>query len=220
MKRILASLAIGAVALLLWTADARTDTPEPSPVPVSWQLDIELDNPQAVEIIIDGKPRTFWYLRYTVINGSGEDQVFIPDFLLYTDTGQMLRASKNVPANVFEEIKKQLKDPLLKDNIEVAGRLLQGEDNAKSSLAIWPDFDGQSGSFSVFAGGLSGETTEVKLPSPITVTHTNVKGEQVTEQRDAVVLSKTLELIYSIPGEAKARARTTVKLLDKVWIMR
>ena len=47
--------------------------------------------PTPIRVNIPGKdvPQVYWYLRYTVTNNTGRDQIFMPDFVLYTDTGEV-----------------------------------------------------------------------------------------------------------------------------------
>lgn len=221
MTRIIAIGALVIFSTALLVGQAKT-APKPSPVPVQWEIDIDVQKPKALRVRATGESpaRVFWYMVYTVTNNTPKDQVFVPEFTLYTDTGQILRAGQQVPTTVFDAIKNTANDPLLRDTIGVAGKLLQGTDNAKTGVAIWPDFDPQAGAFDVFIGGLSGETTEIKLPEPIDVRQRDAKGEIKTVTKDKMILSKTLHLRYSILGEAAARLGVTPSLVSKDWIMR
>jgi hypothetical protein len=220
MKAGLVALAAVGVGLL-WTGLAWT-APQPSEVPIRWELEFRYQPLQAVSVQVPGEPaaRLFWYLRYEVVNRTKDDRVFVPGFLMYTQTGQLAPAGRKVPAYVFDYLKKTLSDPLLKDIAGVTGKLLQGEDNAKDGLAIWPDFDPQAGGVSVFVEGLSGETAEVALPTPVEVTEPDPMGNPRTVTKDKLILAKTLQLVYSIPGQPEARLRTPVKLEAKNWVMR
>ena len=213
-------LALAALAVL---TQARAGTaPRPAELAMAWQLDFESEPPRAVQITLPGQaqPTTFWYVRYRVTNHTGEDQIFVPEFMLYTDTGDLMRAGRRVPTAAFDAIKKILNNPLLREMTDMTGKLLQGDDNAKEGLAIWPDMAEGVGRFKVFIGGLSGESAEVNLPVPITVTRMDYNGKMETVTKDKAVLSKTLELSFSVPGEAAGRIRTPVKLLDRKWVMR
>ncbi len=200
------------------------DTPYPKPliVPLEWEFNIEASNlkPIAVKLPTENASKVFWYLRYTVTNKSDKDHLFIPEFVLYTDTGQVIRSGKKVPGPVFDKIKKLYNDPLMKKPAAMTGKLLQGQDNAKSSVAIWQDFDPNAGSASVFVGGLSGETVSIPLPSPITVIETDWRGRAKTVTKDRLLLVKTLELQFNIPGEKAARRFLVPKLATKRWVMR
>jgi len=221
MKRHLAAIALLAAgcAALAW---AEVAPPSPSAVPREWQLDIQLEDLLPIQVQLAGEttPRIFWYLRYTVTNRTGQDHVFVPQFDLYTDTGQLLRSGQGVPSAVFGQIKELHNDPLLESMAGVAGKLLQGEDNAKSGVAIWRDFDPRSGSFDVFAGGLSGETLRVPLPVPLRQMQTDALGQQTEVTKDSLVLSKNLKLSYRVPGETQVRSRYPAILDGREWVMR
>ena len=94
-------------------------------------------------------------------------------------------------------------DPLLLDLSDMAGRLLQGEENAKEGVAIWNDFDPNAATFDVFVSGLSGETVELRLPKPIRVTETDAFGKQTQVVKDKIILSKTLRA--PLPDHRRAR---------------
>jgi len=196
--------------------------PKPLIVPLEWEFKIELGEfrPIAMKMPNKDAEQIFWYLRYTVTNKSGEDHIFVPEFVLYTDNGQIIRAGKKTPGTVFDKIKKLYNDPLMKAPAAMTGKLLQGQDNAKSSVAIWPDFDPNAGQVSIFLGGLSGETASIPLPSPITVVQTDWRGKEKTVTKDSLLLVKTLHLQYDIPGEKSARRFLTPKLIEKSWVMR
>lgn len=222
MKRIAAAIVLMAVSGGLWVSDAFTAAPKPAPVSATWQLDIDVQTPQAIRVQVPGEQaRVFWVMKYIVSNRTGTDQIFVPEFVLYTETGQVLRAGQGVPAGVFGEIKKTLNEPLLRDSVGVAGKLLQGDDNAKVGVAIWPEFDAKAGAFDVFVGGLSGETAEAVLPDPVEVAVRNPDGTTKMVAKDKMILSKTLHLSYTVPGEASQRPHAEVKQVGmSEWVMR
>ncbi|MFA6134922.1 MAG: hypothetical protein WC869_12980 [Phycisphaerae bacterium] len=219
---ILTAAALAAVIVLAVAIRVSAAAPKPAEVSKQWQLSAKFEPvlPIQVQLAGENRPRTFWYLRYTITNRTGDDRLFVPEFILYTDTGQILRAGRQVPSAVFTAIKRMYNDPLLLDAAEMTGKMLQGEDNAKEGVAIWPDFDPSAGSFDVFVSGLSGETKEVNLPLPIHVTETNAAGKSVDVVKTKIILSRTLQQHYQIPGEAAARLSTPVKLVEETWVMR
>ncbi len=216
MKRITAVLVLVAMVTGVLVSNVFS-VPKPSLVSDKWELDFTYHEPKCLTVQVPGEdaPRTFWYIRYRVTNHTGSEQSFMPEFVLYTDTGQQLRAGEGVPSIVFQTIKQTYSDPLLKDQAAVIGRILRGADNAKDGVAIFRDIDPVAGSFDLFVGGLSGDYAIVKLPTPIEV---KVRGKTV--MRDEVVLSKTLHLNYKLPGEASARGRVAPELVSKGWVMR
>lgn len=212
------------VVMSMCVGQAQT-APKPSIIPVSWQLEIKVERPQPIEVFFPGqaKPKLYWYLRYTLINNTGRDQIFVPNFLLYTETGQTILAGKKIPLLVFQNIKKRHNQPLLQTRTNMTGKILQGLDNAKQGVAIWPDFDPVAGKFDVFIGGISGETVEVTLPKPVVVTEKVISGnKRITKKvrKSKVTLHKVLHISYSISGEAAARISTIVQILSKTWLMR
>jgi hypothetical protein len=221
MRYCVAILAVGLAVAFVSVAPS-APPPQPEAVPASWELDFESQTPQMISLKMPGEagPRTFWYVLYTVANSTEKAQIFVPDFLLYTDTGQIARAGKGVPAAVFEAIQKRHNNPLLVDIAAVTGRILPGEDNTKDSVAVWSDFDPKARGFDIFVAGLSGEEVSVALPAPVKVTVRKDGGEKVQVTRTEIVLAKTLRLAYKLPGEAAARGRTKPRLLEKQWVMR
>jgi hypothetical protein len=211
------------VAVVLTMGPAGVTAPKPAEVPTSWQLDFEYEKPQAVRVRLPGErqARVYWVILYTVANHTEDDRIFVPDFALYTDTGQLLRAGTNVPSRVFERVKRVYNQPLLKSMTAMTGKLLQGDDNARTGAAIWPDFDPEAGRFDIFVGGLSGEAVEVALPAPVTVEEMDpLTGKMQAVQKTKVVLSKTLRVRYAVPGEAAARLDAPVKQAETEWVMR
>ena len=160
--------------------------PEPSRVPISWELSFRHGNMERVFVSVNGKDQAFWFMRYTVTNTSDRDILFTPSFELVAETGTALEAFKNVPNAVFEKIKSNFSNPLLVSPNNVYGKLLQGEDNAKDGVVIFPAIDPDARNFRLFVMGLSGETSDVENP----MTHKKV------------ILQKTLELDFNIPGQA------------------
>ncbi|MFP3938052.1 MAG: hypothetical protein ACLFVW_06885 [Phycisphaerae bacterium] len=214
---------LAATAAVLMVGASAVSALEPSEVPTSWQLDFEYERPRPVELQLPGesRPRVYWVMLYTVTNNTGQDRIFVPDFVLYTDTGQMLHAGTDVPSRVFRRVKRIYNQPLLKDLSDITGKLLQGEDNARTGVAIWPDYDAQAGSFDIFVGGLSGESAEVTLPAPVTVTESDpLTGEMREIRKSQVVLSRTLRIRYSVPGEAAGRLNAPVRKERTDWVMR
>jgi hypothetical protein len=197
----LATFALGLPALLpISHANA---APQPAVVPISWELTFKHGPVERLVTPVDGKNKTFWFMRYTVSNNSGKDILFTPDFQLVTDTGQATEAFKNVPNSVFEKVKALYKNPLLLSPNNILGKLLQGDDNAKDGVIIFGDVDPNGRKFQIFVSGLSGETAEVQNP----VTHENV------------ILQKTLILDYSVPGQAIG-INPQAKLTSVHWVMK
>lgn len=194
--------------------------PQPNEAPVAWEIEIRYETPHAITLQTpgDSQPRRFWYFLYTVINSSGEDREFVPEIVLYTNTGEVIPAGQGVPPSVFPAVKARRNDPLLRDTVGISGKLLQGEDNARTGVAIFRDFDPKAASFTIFVGGLSGETAVVRLPRPIELPDPLEEGKTV--RTSVVTLSKTLALTYNVGAEASQRSEAEVRLVQKAWVMR
>ena len=207
--------AVAVVSACAWTA------PKPSETSGQWQLDASFGDLHAITVRLAGDiaPKTFWCLRYTVTNNTGADRVFVPEFLLYTDTGEVLRAGRKIPSAVFQAVKSLYNDPLLEDVSGMTGKLLQGQDNAKSGVAIWPDFDPNAGAMDVFVSGLSGETAQVILPKPVRVSETDAAGKPVEVVKDKILLSRTMQRHYSVQGRWAGGA-AEAKFDEESWVMR
>lgn len=225
----LGAAVLGVACAIAVTAPKPSDSavnvtpPKPSDVAVKWELDFTFDAPRPILLPVPGeaKPVTFWYVVYTVTNHTPREQDFMPDFVLYTDTGQILRSGQGVPGMVFREIKKAINQPLLIDQADLSSKpLLRGDDNAKQGLMIFTDLDAQAGSFDIFVCGLSGETVKIRPPNPVPTVVFDANDQRQIEMAAEIVLSKTLQLTFSLPGEAAARFRTAAALQQKKWVMR
>jgi hypothetical protein len=184
-------------------AQPAKDPREPSRIPVSWELTIKHGTLERVTVPLAGKDQTFWFMRYSVINNSGRDILFTPSFEILAETGTAVTALKAVPAPVFDKIKSLYNNPYLLSPTNIDGKLLQGDDNAKDGVAIFPTLDSEARNFQLFFMGLSGETSEVL--NPLT--------------KKPVILQKTLELDFNLPGQAIG-IDPQPKLLATKWVMK
>lgn len=224
----LGTLALLAIPGLITVAPA---APVPSIAPKSWQLEFEFEDPRRLVVQVPGetKPRVYWYMLYTVTNNGNRDVQFMPRFEIVTDGLQVLETDTGADPAVFNAIKKiHTKDrPFLLEPLEVMGKLLQGADNAKDSVAIWQDFSGNTRQFTIFASGLSGET--VIMPNP---TYDSAKPEYVIKDLPGgaktkvminpkrFVLYKTLSISYGLPGDDEARKTSQPIRQNVEWLMR
>jgi hypothetical protein len=179
------------------------DPRQPNRVPISWELTFKHGNLERVTVPVDGKDQTFWFMRYTIVNNAGRDILFTPNFEILAESGTSVAALKIVPAAVFDKIKSMYNNPLLLSPINIDGKLLQGEDNAKDSVAIFPELDPNSRNFALFVMGLSGETSEVMNPI----------------KKQPVILQKTLQLDYNLPGQAVGIPPQS-RLMNTKWVMK
>ena len=91
-----------AAALATFAALALTSLamafPKPAPVPYRWELNFEAG---PLRLYTDpGGTGSYWYFTYTVTNRTNKDQLWAPKMVLFTDTGDILPAGKDVPTAV------------------------------------------------------------------------------------------------------------------------
>lgn len=179
--------------------------PEPDAVPRRWQLDVE---PGGLRISIQDAQekgtRPYYYFTYTVTNNSGQDRLLAPAFELSTDTGDLLRSGRDVPLEVSTRIKDSLQNPLVDDQIRIIGNLLQGKENAKQGVVIWPVGDVAPSIVTIYASGFSGETAK----------------EAVHGAKEPKILRKTLMIRYRVPGDLTKQGGTALEEIERRWIMR
>jgi len=194
---VLASFVVGAWA------------PEPDPVPRRWQLDFKIGPLRMVTLdTSEGGSSQFYYLTYRVTNTSGEDLLLAPSFELSTAAGELLRSGRDVPAQVTAQVLELLSNPFIEDQIGILGVIMQGEENAKDGVVIWPVTDMHPEEVAVYASGFSGETKYENTRDP------------KTGQPERKVLRKTFMARYSMPGELDGRGSQPFPPYEQKWIMR
>ncbi len=191
--------------------------PIPHPVPQSWELDFKYQPLKRITVNIPGEgQKTFWYMIYTITNNTNETIYFKPRFTIVTDKLDIIQAQINVDPIVFKKIKKLYKPtyPWLEHPVKIIGKILQGKDNARDSVAIWPDFGPNIKTFDLYIAGLSGEA--VKIPNPL-----YIKGKSNPKKTPAFfVLRKTLKIHYIIPTDPKSKSRINAIKKSTEWVMR
>ena len=177
--------------------------PEPDPVPRRWQLDIDAGPLRFATVDVPGVgPRSYFYLTYRVTNNAGEDLLFAPSFQLATQE-EVLPSGRKVPMEVTKSLLASCQNDFLQDQIAIIGQLLQGKENARDGIVIWPANDLNVEDLAIYAAGFSGETATVVSPD--------------TKQK--VVLRKTLMLRYKVSGELAGHE--AIPLAEPArWIMR
>jgi hypothetical protein len=196
------ALAVVPLLALLIVVGAAVAYPKPAAVPYRWELTFD---PGELRLYTDPTSGAhYWFFTYTVTNRTGKDQLWAPSFVLFTDTGDVVPAGREVSTQVTEDLLKLLNNKFLEDQNQIIGDILQGRENAKEGLVIWPANNLQVNEMSVFIAGISGETARVKNP---------VSGAEV-------ILRKTLQRNYLVPGDAARRGTTPVDLVDETWILR
>ncbi len=220
--------------------------PEPSPVRTSWELSFEPSPPMRISVDAGKGSRGYWYMLYTVTNNTGEDVDFHPEIVRVNEIESELPAEKaskhprkasgigvdpamvGLHPKVFREIQQRhaKTSPFLVSPIHAIGKLLQGKDNARTSVAVFPDLDPRVSKFTLYIAGLSGEW--ISKPNPMydprrpTPDASQASGETAggAENPKFFVLRKTLAMPYTLPGDAKTRGSASPVLGKMSWVMR
>ncbi len=183
--------------------------PEPDPIPRRWQLDAKVGPLRLTRVTQnDGTIRSYFYLTYHVTNKTGEDVLFAPTFELANGEGEVLRSGRTVPIDTSTKIQNDLENPFLEDQISILGMILQGDENAKDGVVIWPANDLNVSELTVYASGFSGEVALVEVKNP--------KSGEATK----VPLYKTLMLRYKSEGDMTERDSVPFEAFENKWIMR
>ena len=206
---------------------------EPSIVNPTWAFDLEVSTPNAIAVPgPTGRLQWYWYIAYKVTNHTGEDRLFIPEVVVLNNHGEIVQANRRIPHAAYPAIADRLGNTLLESPNDVVGRLLQGDDFAKESVAIWPASLQDVDEFTVFFGGVDGETKELISPrngTPILEAAIDpITGEPVTDADGNVVLrpimvQRTRAFTYQTPGTPGVSANLReqpVQLIAEFEVMR
>ena len=196
---------VAGVAGAIMNAPMAHAAPEPDAIPTKWQLDIEpgLLRLASVDGPVEGN-MFFYYLTFKVTNNTGADQLLAPKFEIATDEGEILRSDRGVAPVVTETLLARLRNPYLEDQIGIQGRILEGQENAREGLIVWPCNDLSPDEVTVYAEGFSGESKSVIAPDTGRV----------------FVLRKTLMLRHAVPGNLNPRSDAPIERTDTRWVMR
>ncbi len=190
--------------------------PEPSVYPISWELTLKHSKPKRIVLDVPGRstPTAFWYMTYTVINNTKNDQYFTPRFDMLTEDGRVFRSDdRKISPPVIAEIRKRERNASLKSAADLVRepKLLQGEDQAKDGVAVWEEPEANMRSFTIFVGGLSGEFVKMK----------DDDGKELKDSEGSpIFLRKTLELGYTIHGGSAAPEEDQIQPKPEKWVMR
>ncbi|MFA7238106.1 MAG: hypothetical protein WC058_14680 [Phycisphaeraceae bacterium] len=205
MRHVAQSALLSIIAILCLAASATAGAPEPRIVTNSWQLDVKYGHPRMICVMDENNsPQYFWYLTYTITNNSGEDRLFIPAFTVLTDRGSVIEPNRKVGPLIVKAIQKEQRNPLLEGPVQVIGQLLQGADNAKDSMIVWPVPVEDTNSIKLFIEGLSGEQAVVLPP----------------DSDKPVTLRKALQLEWETPGSREQLLAKPIEFVKQIWVMR
>jgi len=175
----------GLVGLLATVSITHADAPKPSPTPVSWELEINVSSPSRIVVNTGREAQVFWYVLYTIVNNTGHEVTFRPEIVRVNEIESEVPAerAKAVPnkaarltvdpaligpdPRVYRAIRQRhaKTHPFLVTPVDVMGPLLQGRDNARTSVAIFSDLDPRVSKFTIYFSGLSGENDQAAQPS-------------------------------------------------------
>jgi hypothetical protein len=197
---------VGSLGLCADASTAAGVAMAPSTQAASRRIAKELDF-SATELRLFKDPESglhYWFFTYEVENNTGRDIRFAPRIELLIDDGRIVRQGDGVPGSVTAQIKEYLGNPLLEDQFEILGEVMQGKAHAKSGLVVFKAEDLTPTELTVFVQGLSRESE--RRPHPKT-------GELVT-------LRKTVRLDYLVPGDPKPIGTETYPIVTREWIFR
>ncbi|MEL6498680.1 MAG: hypothetical protein AAF937_09995 [Planctomycetota bacterium] len=201
------ALLIALIGVVMLGAGQRP--PEPDPLPQRWELDFVPGPLRVISLDVPGEgSRPFFYMTYRVTNNSGEDLQFAPLFEVGNENGDVVRAGSDVPRSVRQSLLTLLDNPLLEDQIQIIGPILQGRENAKDGLVIWRAPNLTTDELAVYAAGFSGETQQVEFQNPDT-------GESET-----MTFRKTYMVRYTTPGTLVGQGSKPLRVVSERWIMR
>lgn len=179
--------------------------PEPDAVPRRWELQVDSGELRLVTIDVPNLgPRKYLYLTFKAVNNSGQDMLFAPSFELSDGEGRVYRSGRDVPLFVTQQLLASTQNPFIQDQIGIIGEFLQGAENAKDGLAIWPVDGFSPAQLTVYAAGFSGETKTVTAP----------------DGKSKFVLRKTLRLEFQTPGDLATPSSEAYPVATRGWIMR
>jgi hypothetical protein len=156
-----------------------------------WTFDFQFEHPQPIVVQTPGGDReVYWYLVFTVTNRSDEAREFVPAFTLYTDQATVRRAG--MFPRVYEAIKANRKIRFLEHSSKLHTRIMPGEGNARTGVAIFAPLGRETDCFTIFCEGLSGRYIE----------RPNLKAAADAPEDEKVVrLRKAVALSYKLPGD-------------------
>ncbi len=196
----------------VFAADEVGSFPTPSPYPITWELNFKHSAPKRIVVTAEGgAPLAYWYVTYAVTNNSDQERSFLPVFEMLTEDGKVIRSDRNLPFQVFTEIKAREKNKFLEHFTQIGGEIRLGEDEAREGVAIWKEPAPEMGSFSIFLTGLSGEFARLK----------DAEGKDIKDANgESVILRKTLQMNYFVRGDDVYPGLDEVNTRPEQWVMR
>ncbi len=199
------SLMLAVLALLTLIAGTLKAAPEPEAIPRRWELRVEPGQLRCMSVDIPEKGKqAFFYFTFKATNLTGQDLYFAPSFDLALSDGTVLRSGRDVPPEATAAVLQYVNNAFLKDEIKLQGQFLQGPENAKEGLVMWPATTLKLTDATIYMAGFSGETKSVVRP----------------DTGRTQVLRKTLMLRHEVSGEVDPRSNATLTRSIQRWILR
>lgn len=211
LRRAAARLALAAPLLVVTPlafmapAPSALAAPQPEPVPRRWELEFTPGPLRVASFdLAGGGPRVFYYFSYKVVNKSGADRWFAPSFEMDTGDGTIYRSGRDVPREVVEKLIQASGNSELEDEVKIQGQLLQGPENAKEGIVVFPCTSLKPEYVNIYCAGFSGENKSVARP----------------DNGQTVVLRKQRWLGHTVNGEIDPDSRATLARSTDQWILR
>jgi hypothetical protein len=200
-----------------------------------WVLDFKFKGPRIAKVNIPGRgERVVWYLWYQVINNTGQQVTFIPDFELVTHDGKQVMVHRDQILPAAQEAITKIEDPTgyynIKNSVTISATpippsLPKSVAKPVTGLAMWiddneagPDDDAatkdkkkklpklaESNSYSIFVAGLSNGWS---------------LSDAVAPDKDPVVRRKTLQLSFKRIGDQYYMKSDEIRFQKSDWIYR
>jgi hypothetical protein len=180
-------------------------------MPQIWALEFAYRHPRMVSVEIpdeNGRPqrKLVWYLPYRITNRGDTERMFVPEFVLETDTGQRY-PDRVVPLAMRAIRAREGSEHTWHDSTTVAGRVppspQEGADRSVYGVATWYDVDPRTDYFSIFVNGLS-----------------NGYRMETTDDGQQRMVHKTLELKFWRPGDEFYEHEKEIQFVESVWVYR
>jgi hypothetical protein len=179
-----------------------------------WVLDFKFYDPRLITVDIPGRGRKIcWYLKYQVINNTGQPRTFVPDFVIVTPDKPGGVYHDQVLPKVQEAIR-QVEDPTgyldIKNSVTIASKPIPASrPNAApqpvTGVAIWDDIDPEANRITIFVSGLSNGWSLAEIPP----------------DNKQIVRRKTLQLNFKRLGDQYFQHAGEIRFLPPIeWVYR
>ena len=178
-------------------------------MPGIWVLDFSYFKPRLIAVEIPGKGRRqITYMLYKVVNKTGQPRMFVPQFTLVGEDGEVYR-DQVIPKALRAIQARENPIRTLETSVSVVGEIpptpAEGLEIAKYGVAMWESVNPKLDHFSVFVEGLS---NGYKL----------VDSKQ--QSGEPKVLRKTLEIKLFRPGDEFLQKEKEIQFVKHEWIYR